>query len=542
MTTVGRRLRSEILAGGFFLILTVIMTWPQTPGLLDRAAPHHDVYFNMWRLEWFAHALATGPGHLFDGNIFFPERRTLTLSDAMVVEGVVAAPLIWLRTPPVLVHNLLLLAAIAVSGLAMYLLVAYLTGSRGAGAIAGVVFAFAPYRFEHFMHMELQWTMWMPLAFLALHRVLDAGGIRRGVVLGLVVALQMLSSIYYGIFLGTLIAFCGVLLFLADRRAPVKRTAVALLVGAALAAAISAAYAVPYMETHEAIGGERPTEQIVMFSARPSSYLVATPTNWLYGRMLQSRGRGERRLFPGFLVLVLATCGLLLKPPSARVVVYVLALIVAFETSLGFGGHIFGFLHDHVVAYRALRAPARLGVFVLMFLAVLAGYGYVAIIRPLAPVKRRGLLAAIVLGLMLEYRATPDLTSYPNAPSEVYTRLREQPLGIVAELPISSEAFTEADAEYIYMSTFHWFPLVNGYSGVYPPSYVRRRSRLEHFPDQASLMQLRADGVRYVILHAGKYGPAALNTLMDGLAHSGSFIELGTFGQGVDRSYLYAFR
>ena len=93
----------------------------------------------------------------------------------MLVEGVVAAPLLWAGVKPVLVHNLLLLGAIAASGIAMAALARYLTGSLGAGVLAGVVFAFAPYRFEHIMHMELQWTMWMPLAFLALHRTFDTG-------------------------------------------------------------------------------------------------------------------------------------------------------------------------------------------------------------------------------------------------------------------------------------------------------------------------------------------------------------------------------
>ena len=74
-----------------------------------------------------------------------------------------------------LVHNLLLLGAMAGSGVAMFALARYLTGSRAAGVIAGIVFAFAPYRFEHAMHMELQWAMWMPLAFLALHRTFDTG-------------------------------------------------------------------------------------------------------------------------------------------------------------------------------------------------------------------------------------------------------------------------------------------------------------------------------------------------------------------------------
>ena len=44
----------------------------------------------MWRLRWFAHALVTPSARLFDANIFSPELRTLALSDAMFVEGIVA--------------------------------------------------------------------------------------------------------------------------------------------------------------------------------------------------------------------------------------------------------------------------------------------------------------------------------------------------------------------------------------------------------------------------------------------------------------------
>src|SRR5215211_4621403 len=122
-----------------FTAIAAAMTWPQALSLSSRATPHQDVYFNMWRLRWFAHAIGT-PSPVFDGNIFHPERRTLAYSDAMPVEGLVAAPLLWAGVKPVLVHNLLLLGAIAASALAMYALARHLTGSRGAGVIAGIVF------------------------------------------------------------------------------------------------------------------------------------------------------------------------------------------------------------------------------------------------------------------------------------------------------------------------------------------------------------------------------------------------------------------
>ncbi len=85
----------------------------------------------------------------------------------------------------------------------MFVLVNRLTRNRAAGVIAGIIFAFAPYRFEHYMHMELQWTIWMPLALWAVHRTIDSGRWQHGLQAGVFVALQMLSSVYYGIFLAT---------------------------------------------------------------------------------------------------------------------------------------------------------------------------------------------------------------------------------------------------------------------------------------------------------------------------------------------------
>jgi hypothetical protein len=364
--------RVPLAALAAFVVLITIVMWPQVRHITDRATPHQDVYFNMWRLAWFAHALSSSPSRIFDGNIFYPESRTLTLSDAMLVEGAVAAPLIWVGLKPVLVHNLMMLGAIAVSALGLFMLVHYLTGSRGAALLAGVVFAFAPYRHEHIMHMELQWTMWMPWAFLALHKTLDTGRWRFGIATGLAVALQMLSSIYYGIFLATLLAFSGLFLLISDRAVTLRRAIAALALGAMIAGVICGAYAVPYLRTRDAIG-ERGDHEVIMFSARPANYRVATATNWLYGTSATG-SRPERRLFPGALAVLLAMIGLLLRIPARRQIVYLLAMVAAFEMSLGFGGYTFTFFHDHVFLYRGLRAPARLGIFVVMFLANLSSY------------------------------------------------------------------------------------------------------------------------------------------------------------------------
>ena len=55
-----------------FIALTCGMMWPLVRNMRDSAVPHQDVYFNMWRLQWIAHALATSPTNLFNANIFYP--------------------------------------------------------------------------------------------------------------------------------------------------------------------------------------------------------------------------------------------------------------------------------------------------------------------------------------------------------------------------------------------------------------------------------------------------------------------------------------
>src|SRR4030095_13162000 len=124
--------------GALFSVLAAIMPWPQVRHLTTHAWPHDDVFFNMWRIGWIAHALAESPTDLLDGNIFYPERRTLTFSDAVLVESAIAAPLLWAGVPIVLVHNLVLLAGIVLSAAGMWLLVSKLTGSAAAGITGGI--------------------------------------------------------------------------------------------------------------------------------------------------------------------------------------------------------------------------------------------------------------------------------------------------------------------------------------------------------------------------------------------------------------------
>ena len=538
---VGRR-RDTIWVTLFFIVATAVLTWPQVTVLRTHAVDHQDIYFNLWRLHWIAHALATSPTDIFGGNVFYPERRALTFSDAMLVEGLIATPLIWIGLPPMLVHNLLLLGAIVASGVGMFVLARELTGSRGAGITAGLIFSFAPYRFDHYMHMELQWIMWTPWAFWALHRTFATGAVRYGLMTGLFVGLQMLSSIYYGLLLGTLLGLCAICLLLAAHG---KRLRVfkALLAGGAVAAIVCAAYAVPYLASKEQMGG-RSDDEIIKFSARPSSYLVATPDNVVWGRAFASRGRPERRLFPGALALLLALVGLLLKPPPRTAIVYLIAGAAAFELSLGFSGYSFRSLYDHVPMFQGLRALARAGIFVVFFLAALAAFGYVAIASSMRRIPRVTFFVLVVALLTAEYRVHRlVLFPYPNEAPPIYAWLARQPPGVVAELPMPlPEALPGPDARYAYYSIFHWHPLLNGYSGFFPVSYVERADAMRTFPDDQSILRLRRDGARYLILHIAAYPQEARESMIGSLTERHRMAQLARFGEADHESIVFLVR
>ena len=146
-----------------FGTLTVALTWPQAALLATAVPSFDDSLLSIWRITWIAHAIGSGLP-VADANIFYPESRTLAYTDAVLLQGMLATPFLLAGASPVLVYNLLILGSIALSGAAMYLLARHLTGSWPASFVAGTIFAFVTYRFDHIMHLELQATVFMPLA------------------------------------------------------------------------------------------------------------------------------------------------------------------------------------------------------------------------------------------------------------------------------------------------------------------------------------------------------------------------------------------
>jgi hypothetical protein len=73
------------------------------------------------------------------------------------------------------------------------------------------------------------------------------------------------------------------------------------------------------------------------------------------------------------------------------------------------------------------------------------------------------------------------------------------------------------DQTYMYYSTFHRQRLLNGYSGFFPPSYIRLVAAMRGFPDAESLRALRARGAKYALIHGEFLQPADYTSMIRSL-------------------------
>ena len=507
----------------------VVMTWPQVTGMNRLVYDPGDPLMKVWQLSWVAHQLARAPLHLYDANIFYPEIGTLAYTDAMIAPSLVAAPFLWLGVPAVLAFNLLMAAGMILSGVAMFALVRCLTGCGPAAAFAALAFAFLPYRFNHYAHLELQFTWGIPLALWALHRVCETGKLRDGLLVGLAVGLQAACSLYYGAFLGVFVALVGIVLW---RGSPHRADSAGALAAGALLAGVCALFVVlPHVANRGSVG-ERSMIDVRIYSATPASYLAPDANNRLYRATLGRFGAHEKQLFPGFLLMGLALVGV--RPlRSIPRLAYLAGALLAFDASLGSNGLIYPALFHVVPPFRGFRVPARFGVLTATALVVLAGYGAAWILaRPRTRAVRTVLATSLAVILLVEFRSFPlPLFAIPGTQPQVYRWLATRPPTVIAELPV-----TDADDFwYMYHSRFHWHSLLNGQSGFFPAWYNDFQRFSNQFPDAVSIAYLKSRGVRHVVLHEDRYQRDAWRQVEVRLAAYGHLIApVATFaGEGV---------
>ena len=481
-----------------------------------------DPVFSIWRMAWVPHQLITDPAHLFDANIFHPDPLSLTFSDSMILPALTAAPLLLAGIHPVHAYNLLFLSGFLVSGITTYMLVERLTGSPRGAFIAALMYAFYPYRFEHYSHLELQMTQWMPLGLLALHLFIDTGRGRYVAAMALAMAAQWYSSMYYGVFFAIYALAVGVVLAYAARL-PIHRLLLPAVAGAGLSIVLTLPLTWAYVASAP-LKGERDVPAVRSFSARPSDYLRAHERSVVYGRRLPRGGKEERALFPGVMPLAFAAAGLV-PPVGAIEAAYTAGLLVAFDGSLGFNGLAYPYLYAWFPPIRNMRVPARFSIVLALSLVVLSGFGVRRLLRRFErPPVRHAVFAVVIAAVMADVWPALKLEPVWHDPPAVYAAIRGAPGVVLAEFPIRHDPleFVE-NTPYMYFSLWHWRRMVNGYSGFAPASYREFVYGEIGFPSPPTIEALRRRGVTHVTVNCAFFRGAGCDDVLRQVEESGAF-------------------
>ena len=233
--------------------------------------------------------------------IFHPTPDALAFSEHLLGLGPVSTPVAWVLRDPVAAANLVTLLTYPLCGLTVTLLVRRLTGSGAAAFLAGLAFAFAPYRAAQMPHLQMLAAFWAPLALLALHAYLDSGRRWWLGVYGAAWLLQALANLYSLYFFSALVALWVLWFVIAARRWTMLRDITMATLVAALPLAPTLA---TYVSVHARHGFERSAGEAQVFSADLTGLLCAPAETALWG-WLQVGCRPESALFPGLALAVL---------------------------------------------------------------------------------------------------------------------------------------------------------------------------------------------------------------------------------------------
>jgi hypothetical protein len=243
--------------------------------------------------------------------------------------------------------------------------------------------------------------------------------------------------------------------------------------------------------------------------------------------------------------------GWLASPVGTLAIVTVFAFAMSLGPDISAHGrlvartNVYSLFYDFVPGFDGLRVPARYAMIVAFGLAALAGHAAATIAR-----RRHGTAIVLVatLGAVGEAWAAPislnvNSTDYRQPGllplPDTLPGIEETPAvyRFVASLPSSSALielpFGEVafETRYMFYSTRHWRPLVNGYSGGGPDEYGLLAERFKEIlarPDAAWKAVLDSHAT-HIIVHEGSYA-GDRGPLISQWAVAHGAAELGAFG------------
>jgi len=503
-------------------LLVALLTWP-LPARVTTELPYTPRGFDSLLLGWaLAHETRalTDPAVSFaDGSAFHPSPRSLLYGEAAFAALPLFAPSFLATGNPTLALDVTLLGGLLLTAASLHVVAVALTASQGAGCVAGLVFLATPWVHRVWAPAAPNYALlaFLPWIVLATAEPRAPRSWRAALVLLVLIVAQGLVSAYVAA------AVLAPLLLLAVCRLPRARSraggARMLAVTLAAATVLAAVYSM-----HLAVRGLVPDPGNTFWA---TSFLP--PIDLPLG--LRSPDLPLAVPSAALLVIVLGGLALLLGPDARRdglgrrgwsaaafwVATGILISLPPRTTVLGrFVPLPQALLAQWTPLFDLFREVYRLGLAALIGLALLTGLAFAQCAAWVS--SRTGWRSGIVAGALLVVAAggilapiSSDLLAFPtHAPlvgEPVTMAALRRGRGPVLDLPLHPPlGIPWEQAEAMYRSIFHGRPVLNGYSGYWPPEFPRHMALAQAVPDGAAIAELRRrTGLATVVINIGGY-------------------------------------
>lgn len=302
----GRHRRTSYAVGALvlYVLIAALYAWPLLSAV-GSAIPGDagDPALNASILLWNA-SVTPFSAAWWNAPHFYPTADVAAFTENLVGISPISSPIIWVSGNLLLAYNVALFLSWPLSAWTTYLLVLFVARRHDAALLAGLAYALSPYRMAEFAHIQMLSTQWLPLVFLGLHGYLADRRRRWLVLFGVAWLLTSLSNGHFMLFGAVLIGLW--LAYFTSRRS--TWVAACSIIGAwTLASLPLLPVMLKYREVHERFGLFRNENEILAFSAQPSSWAHVSSTVWFWRALLPD---AKDDLFPGMTALVILSLGI----------------------------------------------------------------------------------------------------------------------------------------------------------------------------------------------------------------------------------------
>jgi 6-pyruvoyl-tetrahydropterin synthase related domain len=508
-----------------YVVATAAMTYPLLFQLQAGLVSHStDVWILAWDNWWIQHALSTGQNIFYTNFLFFPQGVSLASHSFSFTHTLISA-LLQVFTNATAAYNLGIWLIFPVAGLGMYGLARYVTRSRPAAWLAGLIFAFAPYHMTQALgHPHLSYVQFIPFAVLFILKAIEAPRLRY--IVGAIVALVLTAYAGPHLLVVTL-TWLAIFLpceFIAQRRR-VQRSVVLALSGILIGTLVLSLPLVLPAVSDVAQGQSAEELQTGDFdNTQTDALALLLPTRYhpVFGPSLteiyRDLGKNNQWMpYLGWLALLLSIVGVIAQ--RRRSIGWLISglacLILALGAQLRFDGVTYPVslpfaLLQNIFPFSFLRSPDRFNIIVSLPLAILAAYGLASILQRLTSSAVRITITALAsLVILFEYLSVPyPMMSLPETSPFLLNLAHDNQPSAVLDLPMGRNP----SKLYLYFQTLHQQPLVEGHVSRTPArayDFVEANAALRALrsPDQSSdvpptaWQALSQAGIRYIVIH-----------------------------------------